>query len=168
MLSQTLEEHDLTELVRCAREVCYIWLWYTLVLIQLLVATWAWSTIPFILLDIKIVSGCFGRSAWEPFSNGFCLWLLFALLGIWIDSIFFTGWLWLRIIRGRQNEEADYRSLGINVFWAIEIIVLGYIETFMFLVDALLPRRGPRQEREDVFERVRRTGRAYRRVGGTL
>ncbi len=62
------------------------------------------------------------------------------------------------MIREQQIEGAHYTLLGIRAYRAIEIVFLGTVEAYMFLLDVLLPRQSPRQEREDLYERQGRVG----------
>ncbi|RYC64577.1 hypothetical protein CHU98_g1611 [Xylaria longipes] len=62
------------------------------------------------------------------------------------------------MIREQQSEGAHYTPLGIRVYRAIEIVFFGTVEAYMFLLDALPPRRSPRQERKDPYERQGRVG----------
>lgn len=79
--------------------------------------------------------------------------MLLALLGMCMESIFFVGWLCLRVIRVQQIEGARYTLLGIGVYRAVESVSFGAVEAYMFLLDALLPCQNLRQEREDLHER---------------
>ncbi|KAI1751106.1 hypothetical protein F4782DRAFT_506888 [Xylaria castorea] len=158
MLPQTLEKHNLIELVCCFCYTCCLWLSCTFAFVLWLALIWVWCRAPIVVLNINIESGCLRWSPWEAFSNGFRLWLLLALLGLCMELIFFVGWLCLRMIREQQIEGAHYTLLGIRAHRAIEIVIIGTVEAYISLLDALLPCKSPRQEREDLYERQGRVG----------
>ncbi|KAI1130821.1 hypothetical protein F5Y10DRAFT_234855 [Nemania abortiva] len=161
MPSQTSEKYGLIDSV-C--NTCCLWLSCTFMFVSWLWVIWLWCRVPLVVLDINIESGCLRWSPWEAFSNGIRLWLLLALLGLCAELIFFVGWLCLRRITEQQIEGAHYTLLGIRVYRVIEIVFLGTLEAYKFLLDVLLPIQSPRQERKDLYERYGRVGQKLQEV----